>query len=316
MKLLRWLGKALLALFGLVLLAIVGYVAYAKIAWGDIAVEVMEAKYGGADLRVAQVDGVPMRYRLSGDGPAVVLIHNHFMDMGIWDAWADALADQFTVLRYDLSGHGLTGPDPSGRYTVARDVELLTGLLDQLQIADVALIGSSLGGNIAFTFAATHSARTRALVLVNSGGLKRAGSNSEREMPGWADAVFPLVPPAAFKKFLNWFIVDDAVITPELEQRFVNGFRRAGNRSAELARLRQYDKGAPDAMLARVQAPTLVMWGADNPQLPVDMSEEFVAKLTSTESVARKTYNGAGHVLPLERPGAASDVTAFLEQHQ
>lgn len=316
MKRLRWVGKALLALTSLVLLAIVGYVAYAKIAWDDIPVEVMEAKYGGPDLRVAQVDGVSMRYRLSGNGPAVVLIHNHFMDMGIWDAWADALADQFTVLRYDLSGHGLTGPDPSGIYTVARDVELLLGLLEQLGLGDVALVGSSLGGNIGFTFAATHPEHTRALVLVNSGGLKRAGSNSEREMPGWADAVFPLVPPAAFKKFLNWFIIDDSVITPALEDRFVNSFRRAGNRRAELARLRQYDKGAPDAMLARVQAPTLVMWGADNPQLPVEMSEEFVAKLTGAESVVRKTYEGAGHVLPLERPGAVGDVADFLERYQ
>lgn len=315
MRLLRWLGKALLGLLALLIIAVLGYAAYAHIAWGDIPVEQLEARDGGPDLAVARVDGVDIRYRLTGTGPAVVLIHNHFMDMGIWTAWADALDDTHTVLRYDLSGHGLTGPDPSGIYTVARDVDLLSGLLDQLGIDDVALVGSSLGGNIAFTFAAQRPERTRALVLVNSGGLKRAGSNSEREMPDWADAVFPLVPPAAFRKFLHWFIVDDSVITPALEQRFVDGFRRAGNRQAELARLRQYDKGAPDAVLARVQAPTLVLWGADNPQLPVDMSVEFVGKLSGAEWVERKTYAGAGHVLPLERPGAVGDVAAFLELH-
>lgn len=315
MSTLRWLGKTLLGLAALLVLVIVGYAVYAHIAWGDIPAEQLEARYGGPDLRMATVDGVDMRYRLSGSGPAVVLIHNHFMDMGIWDAWADTLDDRFTVLRYDLSGHGLTGPDPSGVYTVARDVELLTGLLDQLGLADVALVGSSLGGNIAFTFAARQPARTRALVLVNSGGLKRAGSNSERELPGWADAVFPLVPPVAYRKFLHWFIADDSVITSALEQRFVHGFRRAGNRTAELARLRQYDKGAPDALLARVTAPTLVLWGADNPQLPVDMSAEFVARLTRAPVATRRTYPGAGHVLPLERPEAASDVARFLAEH-
>lgn len=310
MILLRGLGYLLLA----VLAATALYVVYALIAWRDIPVAEMESRYGGPDVRIAEVDGVPIRYRRAGRGPAVVLIHNHFMDMGIWDAWAPALAEHHTVLRYDLSGHGLTGPDPSGVYTVRRDVELLTGLLDQLAVESVALVGSSLGGNIAFTFAAQHAERVRALTLINSGGLKRAGSNSEREMPAWADAVFPLVPPAAFRKFLRWFIAEDAVITPALEQRFIDGFRREGNRSAELARLRQYDKGSPDAVLAKVTAPALILWGADNPQLPVDMSLEFVDKLTQAPNIDRISYAGAGHVLPLERPAAVADVLEFLER--
>ena len=310
MILLRGLGYLLLA----VLAAIALYVVYALIAWRDIPIAEMERRYGGPDVSTAEVDGAPIRYRLEGSGQAVVLIHNHFMDMGIWDVWAPALAEHHRVLRYDLTGHGLTGPDPSGVYTVQRDVQLLTALLDQLGIESAALIGSSLGGNIAFTFAAQHPERTHALTLINSGGLKRAGSNSEREMPGWADAVFPLVPPAAFRKFLHWFIVDDAVITPALEQRFVDGFRREGNRSAELGRLRQYDKGTPDAVLAKVTAPTLILWGADNPQLPVDMSVEFTEKLSQARSVDRISYPGAGHVLPLERPAAVADVLEFLER--
>ena len=310
MILLRGLGYLLLA----VLAATALYVVYALIAWRDIPIAEMESRYGGPAVSIADVDGVPIRYRLEGRGSAVVLIHNHFMDMGIWEAWAPALSEHHRVLRYDLSGHGLTGPDPSGVYTVQRDVRLLQGLLDQLGMESVALVGSSLGGNIAFTFAAQHPERTRALTLINSGGLKRAGSNSEREMPGWADAVFPLVPPAAFRKFLRWFIVDDAVITPEMEQRFVDGFRREGNRSAELARLRQYDKGTPDAVLAKVTAPTLILWGADNPQLPVDMSVEFTEKLSQAASVDRISYAGAGHVLPLERPAAVADVLEFLER--
>lgn len=305
----RILGLVALALLGMLVL----YVVFALIAWRDIPVTELEQRYGGPTLRIAQVDGVPIRYRLQGVGPTVVLIHNHFMDMGIWDAWAEELAARHQVLRYDLSGHGLTGPDPSGIYQVSRDAELLEGLMAQLGIEQAALVGSSLGGNIAFSYAASRPEQVSALVLINSGGLKRAGSHSEREMPGWADAVFPLVPPAAFRRFLHWFIVDDQVITPALEQRFIDGFRRAGNRDAELARLRQYDKGEPDAVLAQVLAPTLILWGHDNPQLPVDMSHEFSAKLVNAGRVIRKTYPGAGHVLPLERPAAVVDVMRFLE---
>lgn len=318
MKALKLFFKGLLYLLALLLVALLGYALYAHIAWRDIPVATLEARYGGEQLRTEIVDGVPIRYRLDGamdSGQAlVVLIHNHFMDQGIWDQWRQTLAPHFTVLSYDLSGHGLTGPDPSGRYTVARDVELLGDLLRQLDAQPAALVGSSLGGNIAFTYAAQHN--LQALVLINSGGLKRPGSNAEREMPGWADWIFPLIPPVALEKFLGWMIADDAALTVDLQQRFVDMWRRAGNRPAELARLRQYDSGNPDPLLAQISAPTLILWGAANPQLPVALANEFQAKLSTARSVQVIRYPGAGHVLPVERPVAsARDSLSFLLTH-
>ena len=318
MNALKLFFKGLLYLLALLLVALLGYALYAHIAWRDIPVATLEARYGGEQLRTEIVDGVPIRYRLDGamdSGQAlVVLIHNHFMDQGIWDQWRQTLAPHFTVLSYDLSGHGLTGPDPSGVYTVARDAELLDGLLRQLDARPAALVGSSLGGNVAFTYAAQQP--LQALVLINSGGLKRPGSNAERDMPGWADWVFPLIPPAALQKFLAWMITDDAVLTAGLQQRFVEMWRRQGNRPAELARLRQYDTGNPDPLLAQINAPTLILWGADNPQLPVALADEFQAKLSTARSVQVIRYPGAGHVLPVERPVAsARDSLSFLLTH-
>ena len=305
---LKWLLRLLMAL----VLGIAVYVAYAHWAWRDIPVSVMEQKYG-ADTRTAEIDGVPIRYQLAGSGPALVLIHSHYMDMSMWDGWLPLLTPHFTVLRYDLTGHGLTGPDPKGDYTVQRDVSLLDGLLKKLQIKDVALVGSSLGGNIAFTFAAQQPQRVRALVLVNSGGLKREGSRSGRKIPGWADHVLPLVPPWALHKFLSWMIADDALVTEAMQTRFVDDWRRAGNRSAEMARLRQFETGEPDALLAAITAPTLILWGERNPQLPVALAAQFEKKLTAAFTVQVKTYPGAGHLLPLEQPAeSAADTLTFL----
>ena len=293
-----------------------GYGAWAHWAWGDIPVATLEQRYGGSSLQQVEIDGLPIRYRLQGpaDAPVLVLIHNHFLDMGMWDAWVKELDSDFRLLRYDLAGHGLTGPDPSGIYTVDRDVALLAGLLDDLDLERVHLAGSSLGGNIAFHFAAAHPDRVERLVLINSGGLKRPGSNSEREMPAWADGVFPLVPPVAFHRFLEWMAADKAAITDALRERFVAMFRRAGNRRAELARLRQFDSGEPAPVLARVRAPTLILWGADNPQLPAHLAEEFVARLSGTHATPR-IFPGAGHLLPLEQPArSAATVRQFLQE--
>ncbi len=311
---LRWLFKGLAAILACLLLAVLAYVIYGRIAWRDLPASTLEARYGGDDLAIATIDGVDIRYRLTGEGPPLVLIHSHFFDMGMWEDWLPTLTPHFQVLRYDLSGHGLTGPDPSGRYSVARDVELLTGLLDHLQWQRAHVVGSSLGGNIAFTLAATAPERVETLVLVNSGGLKRANSRAGREVPGWADWVFPLIPPIALHRFLDWMIVDPDAVTPELERRFVELWRREGNRSAELGRLRQYQTGDPEPLLAAIRAPTLVLWGEDNPQLPVAMAQQFVDALSAAPIAQRRTYPGAGHVLPLERPAAsARDTLLFLQ---
>ena len=313
MRILRGLLKWLLRLTVLLIFGVAGYAAYAHWTWRDIPVAALEQKYGDSALRTAVVDGVSLRYRLEGSGPALVLIHSHYMDMTMWEAWLPLLTPHFSVLRYDLSGHGLTGPDPSGEYSVDRDVKLLESLLKLLQLDSVAVVGSSLGGNIAFTFAAQQPQRVPALVLINSGGLKRAGSRSGREIPGWADHLLPLVPPAALHRFLTWMATDDGAITDAIKTRFVDFWRREGNRPAELARLRQFETGEPDPLLAAITAPVLILWGEDNPQLPVALSAEFEKKLTAASRVQRKTYPGAGHLLPLERPAeSAADTLAFL----
>lgn len=308
--LLIWLGwlVAATACLGVVL------ILWALWAYRDIPVEQLEARYG-AGVQVAAIDGVDVRYRLEGpaDAPVLVLIHSHFMDMGMWDGWLPVLAPNFRVLRYDLTGHGLTGPDPSGNYTVAHDVKMLEQLLQQLGLNRVALAGSSLGGNIAFTFAAQHPEQVSALVLVNSGGFRSPNSRGGDTVPDWLDWLLPLVPPKALHKFLGWMAADDSVLTDELKTRFVELLRREGNRHAEFQRLQQFETGNPDALLASITAPTLILWGEDNPQLPLAQSELFAQKLVGASLVVRMSYAGAGHLLPLERPEqSAKDAFEFL----
>src|SRR5690606_11440075 len=115
----------------------------AYLAWSnrDIPMAQLEQEYGGDGLQRLEVDGVNLAYRVSGEGPPVVLIHSHFYTMRQWQQWTDVLEKHFTVIRYDLTSHGLTGADPSGDYSYDRGVQLLTALLDQLGIAKTALVG-------------------------------------------------------------------------------------------------------------------------------------------------------------------------------
>ena len=302
---LRWIGRCLAGLLAALVLAVL------VVLWGgrDLSeADYLERHYPQGAPETAEIDGVRLRYQVEGQGPPVLLVHSHFFTMQQWDAVVAELSDEYTLIRFDMTSHGLTGADPSDDYTMPRSLQLMTGLLDHLGLERVHLVGSSLGGNMAFNFAARYPDRVMRLVLINSGGQKRENSRAGGEVPGWADTAIRLVPRFLYEKFLTWMIIDDALVTDEMLTRFHDGFRREGNRPSEMERLRDYTVDDPVPVLEQVMAPTLVLWGEDNPQLPVELAYRFEEQLVNAESVQVIKVDGAGHVLALERPGLTARV--------
>jgi pimeloyl-ACP methyl ester carboxylesterase len=305
-----------LLLYPLVLLlsVIVLYVAWALIAFRDIPVEVLEAKYGGENLQRVEVEGVTLRYKVEGQGPALLLIHSHFYTMRMWQPWVDMLKDQFTIIRYDLTSHGLTGPDPTQDYTRARAADLIDGLLDHVGVDQVSIAGSSTGGAIAFYYAATRPEKVSDLVIINAPGMPKV-SNKYMEMglPSWGGYAFYLLPESIFRAFLEAPVIDKSLITDEGVHEFHEMYRRDGNRMAEFYRMSNWEKADAAPVLAKVTAPTLIMWGEKNPQLPLVHVEQFTERLKNSERVEAIVYPNTGHVIPLELPEqSAIDVKTFL----
>jgi len=71
---------------------------------------------------------------------SVVLLHGFGASLDTWEAWAQALSARYRVVRFDLPGSGLTGPDPTGDYTDAREMKILIDLMDQLSLARASLV--------------------------------------------------------------------------------------------------------------------------------------------------------------------------------
>ena len=110
--------------------------------------------------------GARLAYEVTGDGPAVVLVHGFGLDRRMWDPQAEHLAARFRVVRYDCRGFGASGPfDPAVPYTHAGD---LVALLDHLAIGDAALVGLSFGGRVVLQAALAAPARVRGLVLLDA----------------------------------------------------------------------------------------------------------------------------------------------------
>ena len=313
MRILRVLGTILAALALLLLLTI------ALLWWTnrDIPAGELEQRYGGTDLHKVMVDGVNIAYKVQGQGPALVLIHSHFYTMRLWQPWVDELAADFTVIRYDLTSHGLTGPDPSGDYSRARGSQLLNGLLDHLDIERASIAGSSTGGALAWYYAAHFPQRVDKLILINAPGMPRVTNKyMEKGLPDWAGTLFYLLPESLFKAFLQAPVSDKSLITDEQVHEFHQMYRREGNRMAEFERMRAWERGDIAPHLARIAAPTLIMWGEENPQLPVEHVAQYSEKLINAPRVEQRIYSDVGHVIPLEIPAqSAIDARTFLKEN-
>ncbi len=110
--------------------------------------------------------GARLVYEVTGDGPAVVLVHGFGLDMRMWDPQVGPLAARFRVVRYDCRGFGASGPlDPAVPYTHADD---LVALLDHLAIEEAALVGLSFGGQVVLQAALAAPSRVRGLALLGA----------------------------------------------------------------------------------------------------------------------------------------------------
>ncbi len=92
-------------------------------------------------------EGMKVHYSVEG-GPPLVLIHGTFSGLYTWDAWANQLKSDFTIIRMDLQGFGLSGLHPSRDYSYEAYSRLVITLLDHLQIENYYMVDNSLGGLI------------------------------------------------------------------------------------------------------------------------------------------------------------------------
>jgi 3-oxoadipate enol-lactonase len=108
-----------------------------------------------------------LKYEVAGDGPAVTLIHPGLWDMRTWERQMETFpAAGFRTIRYDVRGYGGSSRPTGGSYSHLRD---LVALLDVLEVGQTALVGCSMGGEVAIDTVLEHPDRSWALVAVAPG---------------------------------------------------------------------------------------------------------------------------------------------------
>ena len=145
-------------LFILILLVVVGCGGAAEVPPVEVAptIETGVAKFGQSEIY----------YEIAGEGePTVILMHGGMLDCHMWDEQFELLAKTHRVLRYDASAHGNSILPPD----VYWDHADLRELMNTLEIDRAILVGLSLGGKTAISFALEDPERVEAVVAVSSG---------------------------------------------------------------------------------------------------------------------------------------------------
>lgn len=274
----------------------------------------IEAKYLDSPEDMKQVGVWRLHVRDTGprDAPAVILIHGFGASLQTWDAWSQGLSDRWRIVRVDLPGSGLSPPDPAGDYRDERSVQMLIALMDRLGLRRASVVGHSIGGRIAWTFAARHPERVDRLVLVAPDGFASPGFEYGKApaVPALLGLMRYVLPKPLLRMNLLPAYADPDVLSDALVQRYDDLLRAPGARQALLDRMRQTVLVDPRPLLASVRAPTLLLWGQRDAMIPMSNSADYLKALPDARLVV---IPGAGH-LPQEEAASASlaAVQAFL----
>jgi pimeloyl-ACP methyl ester carboxylesterase len=271
----------------------------------------LEAAYPGD---YSLVDGVRLRLRDTGPrgAPAVILLHGFGASLDTWEPWAKALSARYRVIRFDLPGFGLSGSDPTGDYTDAREMRILIDLMNKLGVARASLIGNSLGGRIAWSFAALHPDRVTRLVLVSPDGFASPGFayGKAPKIPAMMRLLPYVAPRALLKANLAAAYGRPGALSEATVSRYRDLMLAPGVRRAILARMGQVVLHDPAPSLARIQTPTLLLWGEKDGMIPISNAADYLRDLPNATLVR---LPGLGHV-PFEEDPATSlaPVSQFL----
>lgn len=244
--------------------------------------------------------GQPARIREMGSGPPVVLVHGYPLDGAMWSGVARILARRFRVLKPDLPGRGETAAESGA--SISDYADFLEAVVRELS-APAGLAAFSMGGYAALALlerrpeglAAVALVDTRASADDEAGRAKRdeaiATVRSAGGVKAIADAMVPrLLSPASMQN-------------RDLVERVSRIIARQPPKTVEADLAAMRDRTDRRAELPRVAVPALVVVGDADALTPPSDAELMAGGIPGARLV---TIPGAGHLTPMERPGAVA----------
>jgi len=277
-----------------------------SVVYSDISVDELKVEYANQYSNFIEIDGMQVHYRIEGEGFPIVLIHGTASSLHTWDAWTKELKKTNTIIRMDLPAFGLTGPNKTADYSIKSYTTFLDQFLNEIAIDSFHLAGNSLGGNIAWNYAAEHPNKVDKLILLDASGLPTNKAQPAvfkmAKMPVISNLFLYVTPKFFINKNMQEVYADDTKITDNLVSRYHKMALREGNRQAFIDRARMDFKLGSKAnidKLKSIQNSTLLIWGAQDNWIPLDNGKLMNSVMQNSKLVVLES---SGHVPMEENP--------------
>jgi pimeloyl-ACP methyl ester carboxylesterase len=252
-------------------------------------------------------------YEQHGEGPSLVFVHGAFVDSRMWDPQLKHFSTEYRVLRYDLRGHGRTGPSELKKYSIDTFADDLSDLLDALEIENPIVCGLSLGGMAAQAFAVQNPGRLKALVLADTAISVSLTLTDKLQryvlFPKWAMLLTLKVMSASnFTRFSFWlarvtrseqWVGRDKVTRNYIERCMVQ------MNSVEYRKVYEAIYDFKLLPLEKIECPTLVLNGEHESKSVFRHTEEILRLIPQARA---KVVLGAGHTSNMENPIVFNDL--------
>jgi pimeloyl-ACP methyl ester carboxylesterase len=281
----------------------------------------VELTYDGT-LREMSTDAGVLRYHEAGNGAPLLLLHGSGPGVTGWRNFRGILrtfAKHFHCLILEFPGFGVS--DDFGGHPMVTANTAVGTFVEALGLDSVDIVGNSMGGGVGINFAIRHPQQVRRLVTI--GGI---GTNVFS--PGPSEGIRLLqefTENPTRQRLIDWLhsmVYDPALVTDELiEERWqsatdpgtLEAARRMYSKAAfsqMMAAMRASDAPLPWAIMHKVQAPTLLIWGRDDRVSPLDMA---LIPMRTIPNAELHVFPNCGHWAMIEAKQAfEATVLSFL----
>ena len=282
----------------------------------------MQTKYGGVNSKFVDVPGgMSIHYRDQGcrNCPAIVLVHGSNSSLHTYEPLVHVLEDRYRLISYDQPGHGLTGPHPLDDYSAQSMSEAMDAVIDATGVERYAIVGSSMGGWVAWRSVLARPGDVSALILISSSGAPPPPNTEKPRLylgarimrhPIGRFFARHITPRVIVEQSLFDSISNDDQVTENMVDRYWELLRLPGNRRA--AGLLALVDREPEygQRLGELNLPALILWGEDDHVVPLYNAKTFEELIPNSEL---QVFANVGHLAMEEVPGRTAEaIDGFL----
>lgn len=260
-----------------------------------------------SDWRLGRLQGTEqgaVAWDRLGDGPPLVLVHGTPWSSFVWRHIAPPLSTTWSVYFYDLPGFGASEKRDEQDVSLAAHGRVLGELLDVWGVVDPVVVAHDIGGAISLRAALLHERSFAALALLDPVAITPWGSPFYRLVREHVE-VFQALEPILHDALTEAYIGTALPVPPasEVLEALLEPWRGPKGQAALYRQIAQGDERHTDEFRARLgtlDCPTLVLWGENDPWIPVERGHELAQLIPQAKL---RTIPGAGHLVQEDAPG-------------